>query len=34
VELLNASIKEQEDQARQKDNEYKNMMNQLNKRRM
>lgn len=34
VELLNAYIKEQEDLARQKDNEYKNMMNQLNKRRM
>ena len=34
VELLNAYIKEQEDQARQKDNEYKNMMNHLNRRRM
>jgi hypothetical protein len=34
VELLNAYIKEQEDQTRQKENEYKSMMSQLNKRRM
>jgi hypothetical protein len=34
VELLNASIKEQEDQTRQKENEYKNMMSQLNRRKM
>lgn len=34
VELLNASIKEQEEQAKLKDNEYKNMMAQLNRRRM
>jgi len=34
VELLNAYIKEQEDLARQKENEHKNMMNQLNRRRM
>lgn len=34
VELLNASIKEEEDNARQRDNEHKNMMAQLNRRRM
>jgi hypothetical protein len=34
VELLNAYIKEQEDQARQKESEYKNMMNHLNRRKM
>ena len=34
VELLNASIKEQEDQAKQKENDYKSMLSQLNKRRM
>lgn len=34
VDLLNAYIKEQEDLTRQKENEYKNMMSQLNKRKM
>jgi hypothetical protein len=34
VELLNAYIKEQEDLTKQKDNEYKNMMNHLNRRKM
>lgn len=34
VELLNAWIAEQDDQARQQENEYKSMMNQLNRRRM
>lgn len=34
VELLNAWIKEQDDQAKQQENEYKSMMSQLNKRRM
>ena len=34
VELLNNYLDEQELQNKQKENEYKNMMNQLNKRRM
>jgi hypothetical protein len=34
VELLNAWIKEQEDIAKTQENERKNMMAQLNKRRM
>ena len=34
VELLNAYIKEQEDLTKQKENEYKNMMNHLNRRKM
>lgn len=34
VELLNAYIKEQEDLTKQRDNEYKNMMNHLNRRKM
>lgn len=33
VELLNAWIQEQEDNAKQKENEYKNMMSQINRRR-
>ena len=34
VELLNSWIQEQEDEARQRDNEHKNMLAQLNRRRM
>ena len=34
VELLNAWIKEQEDEDRQRENEHKNMLAQLNRRRM
>ena len=34
VELLNAWIQEQEDEARQRENEHKNMLAQLNRRRM
>ena len=34
VELLNSWIQEQEDEARQRENEHKNMMAQLNRRRM
>ena len=33
VELLNECLQEQEDQARQQENEYKNMMSQLRRRR-
>ena len=34
VELLNAWIQEQEEDARQRENEHKNMMAHLNRRRM
>ena len=34
VELLNAWIKEQEDAARQQEQDHKNMLAQLNRRRM
>lgn len=34
VELLNSWIQEQEDEARQRENEHKNMLAQLNRRRM
>ena len=34
VDMLNAWIKEQEDNAKQLENEHKNMLAQLNRRRM
>ena len=34
VDLLNSWIQEQEDEARQRENEHKNMLAQLNRRRM
>lgn len=33
IDMLNAWVKEQDDLAKQQENEYKNMMSQLNRRR-